>query len=351
MEMFQKIFLSLFLATCAGFCWASDMPDADINSQEKVGIPPPAEMEKVTLPSAVHGETYVIGQNYEPGTSWTEQTSWIEKDPSVVRTYSGTDEDCFSDKRHQTEVAEVISKEGSDVVVRNNVAVDKTFSGGANMTHGRQAPAGFNSTLYQAQMPLLAQEMLEDDGGPVLAMSRSPKFRRVSYGTAAESSVVIENFINTGGDQRMRRYGLPCPEKVADGSEIVVNSSEYYETPCEEKAYEMQTVAPSGVTFARATTYPAITSDATATYENNVWVVASGQTLRDVLQDWSDREGWTLAWATGYEYPIAASAVFKGDFMDATSAVVRNFSRATPAPYAKFYKGNKVLVVSTAEDK
>ena len=79
------------------------------------------------------------------------------------------------------------------------------------------------------------------------------------------------------------------------------------------------------------------------------WVVANGQTLRQVLQDWCDKEGWDLVWATAREYPIEASAVFKGRFVDVASALVRNFGRATPIPYAKFYKGNRVLVISTGE--
>jgi len=66
------------------------------------------------------------------------------------------------------------------------------------------------------------------------------------------------------------------------------------------------------------------------------------------LQDWANKEGWDLVWATSREYPVQASAVFKGRFMDVSSALVRNFSRANPTPYAKFYKGNRVIVVSTA---
>ena len=80
------------------------------------------------------------------------------------------------------------------------------------------------------------------------------------------------------------------------------------------------------------------------------WVVANGQTLREVLQNWCDKEGWDLVWATSREYPIEASAVFKGRFVDVASALVRNFGRATPIPYAKFYKGNRVLVISTTEE-
>ena len=88
----------------------------------------------------------------------------------------------------------------------------------------------------------------------------------------------------------------------------------------------------------------------TLTDQVRSWVVASGQTLRGVLQDWCDKEGWDLVWATSREYPIQASAVFKGRFVDVASALVRNFARATPIPYAKFYKGNRVLVVSTTEE-
>ncbi|MCL2338486.1 MAG: toxin co-regulated pilus biosynthesis Q family protein, partial [Proteobacteria bacterium] len=79
------------------------------------------------------------------------------------------------------------------------------------------------------------------------------------------------------------------------------------------------------------------------------WVVASGQTLQSVLQDWCNKEGWDLVWGTNREYPIEASAVFKGRFIDVASALVRNFSRANPIPYAKFYKGNRVVVISTID--
>ena len=80
------------------------------------------------------------------------------------------------------------------------------------------------------------------------------------------------------------------------------------------------------------------------------WVVAEGSTLRNVLQSWCDKAGWDLVWTTSREYPIEASAVFKGRFVDVASALVRNFERATPIPYAKFYKGNRVVVVSTTEE-
>lgn len=80
------------------------------------------------------------------------------------------------------------------------------------------------------------------------------------------------------------------------------------------------------------------------------WVAKEGQTLRDVLQQWSDIEGWELVWNTKREYPLKASAIFRGRFKDVSAAIIRTFSRATPQPLAKYYLGNRVLVIKTLEE-
>ena len=80
------------------------------------------------------------------------------------------------------------------------------------------------------------------------------------------------------------------------------------------------------------------------------WVAKEGQTLREVLQQWADIEGWELVWNTKREYPLKASAIFRGRFKDVSSAIIRTFSRATPQPLAKYYLGNRVLVVKTLEE-
>ena len=80
------------------------------------------------------------------------------------------------------------------------------------------------------------------------------------------------------------------------------------------------------------------------------WVAKEGMTLREVLQQWSDIEGWELVWNTKREYPLKASAIFRGRFKDVSSAIIRNFARATPQPLAKFFLGNRVLVIKTLEE-
>jgi hypothetical protein len=211
------------------------------------------------------------------------------------------------------EEAKIVTQVGPGLVIANNInTVGTGWSGGPNISSGTMIPEGFDyECANNAEMPLLRREMMEDDGGSVLAMSRSP---RKTCGGSDSYAVFAQ------------RAGF-APEKtcnaVADmnvSQEINVN--EYTEEEGAESAQD----------------------------QVRSWVVASGQTLREVLQSWCDKSGWDLVWTTAREYPIEASAVFKGRFMDVASALVRNFERATPIPYAKFYKGNRVVVVSTSEE-
>ncbi|MBN1783535.1 MAG: toxin co-regulated pilus biosynthesis Q family protein [Alphaproteobacteria bacterium] len=81
------------------------------------------------------------------------------------------------------------------------------------------------------------------------------------------------------------------------------------------------------------------------------WIAKEGQTLKEVLKDWALHEGWEVVWNTHRSYPLRAGAVFNGRFTDVSSALIRTFGRAAPPPYAKFYYGNKVLVLRTLEDE
>lgn len=206
----------------------------------------------------------------------------------------------------------IVSKVGSGLVIENNIVTNGAgWTGGPDIANGIQIPAGFDyECANNAEMPLMRREMMEDDGGSVLAMSRSS---HKNCNQSADSYAVFA--------QRAGFAAEPTCNK-SSGSEKEVAVNEYVD----EEA-------------------PAAVQD-----QVRSWVVANGQTLRQVLQSWCDKEGWDLVWTTSREYPIEASAVFKGRFVDVASALVRNFERATPIPYAKFYKGNRVLVISTTEE-
>ncbi|MBR6412260.1 MAG: toxin co-regulated pilus biosynthesis Q family protein [Alphaproteobacteria bacterium] len=81
------------------------------------------------------------------------------------------------------------------------------------------------------------------------------------------------------------------------------------------------------------------------------WEANSGQTLRGLLMLWGNRSGWTVVWKLDRDYQLEAGVVFKGTFVDISSALIRSFARATPAPIGTFHQGNRVLVISTQEDE
>lgn len=312
--MFRKILFAAMCATAAGYCFAAE-----------------------NLPQIVTSEVfYSQDKVLEGGTEEVTESVQIDEMQNVFQyadvpawPLAGSDADvtvgCDSPKKNSDNIR-IVSKVGADLVVENNFNLGTRgefmgWSGGANMLHGMQVPAGFDDECGSGtEMPLLSREMLEDDGGTVLSVSRS---NRKNCGKYADGYAAFAE-----------RAGI---KTTMDANGNVVSESEATEV-VEESETEIL-VAETADAEA-----PKVVKD-----QVRSWVVANGQTLREVLQSWCDKEGWDLVWTTSREYPIQASAVFKGRFVDVASALVRNFGRATPVPYAKFYKGNRVLVISTSE--
>ena len=285
-KMLHKICVFVAVAGVAGFAFAEVLPQ--VVTSEVFG-----ETEEEVVEEAVRYQRPVV-QKQVP--VWPLAGS--EADVEIACGEPG----CVEEPRYAA----------PSVFIENNInTVSTGWSGGPNINNGLMVPAGFDyECANNAEMPLMRREMMEDDGGAVLAMSRSP---RKNCNKQADSYAMFA-----------QRAGF-VPEKTCNkpnetGTMVAVNEYVDEET--------------SGL----------------AQDQVRSWVVASGQTLREVLQSWCDKEGWDLVWTTSREYPIEASAVFKGRFVDVASALVRNFERATPIPYAKFYKGNRVIVVSTTEE-
>lgn len=299
--MFRKIFIVAMFATAAGYCFAAE-----------------------SLPQVVTSEVFYTQDATVYDDQDVQTTDVLDTTQTVVPVWpiAGSDadveiacEDGACAKTADTDSIRIVSKIGTDLVVENNFNLGANggygdWSGGANMLHGTQIPVGFDDECANgSEMPLLHREMLEDDGGSVLAVSRSGRKNCNKY-SDAYAAFAAKTGMNT----------IATDTAATDDTEISVNASADAE-PAQKLTDQVRS-----------------------------WVVASGQTLREVLQNWCDKEGWDLVWGTSREYPIEASAVFKGRFVDVSSALVRNFGRATPVPYAKFYKGNRVLVITTSEE-
>ncbi len=281
--MFRKFFIFALFATACGYVFAADTSNNCYNTQR------------------------------------TQQQVWPAPGSEADVQYNSDTEEVAQNNTDAQDGYRIVSKSGTGLVIENNLNVSgqrngTAWAGGADLTHPYQAPSGFNIFESQAEMPLMHTEMMEDDGGSILAISRSSK-------SQAKNTPKMAEVTNDEVSAKL--------EYLDNDSNFEVESEEVSNTTSKEIIAASSSSTPGQV---------------------RSWVVASGQTLREILQDWCDKEGWDLVWNTSREYPIQASAVFKGRFMDVSSALVRNFSRATPIPYAKFFKGNRVLVITTTEE-
>ena len=365
--MFRKLLIIAMFATAAGYCFAAETPLTQVVTSEVYYDQVPQEQNVAPQDQAQNQNAQQQVPVWPLAGSDADVTIGFDSGTAA----GSTDGDNIR----------IVSKIGADLVVENNFnlgrATDGDFngwSGGANMLHGSQVPAGFDNPCNTgAEMPLLGREMLEDDGGTILSVARSGRQDCNKYRDGYEAFVAKIGLRKAEiAAANAEDYGLFVD---ADGNVPDLVSEFYYvnddgdvvnkETGQVELALYVDTDGNvvdrnTGNIVDRtvANIELAVDVDESADAESPInlidqvrsWVVASGQTLREVLQDWCNKEGWDLVWATSREYPIEASAVFKGRFVDVASALVRNFARATPVPYAKFYKGNRVLVVSTTEE-
>ena len=374
--MFRKILIAAMLATAAGYCFAAgNLPQvvtSEVFYDEDVD-----ENENTFVEQTQNNYQQDYYQDYyqEPA---PQPVQYVQPAPVDVPAWplAGSDADVtvscdtgVCSKSAQNDNIKIVSKIGSDLVVENNFNLGARdgsgWSGGANMLHGNQAPMGFDYNCeHGAEMPLLQREMLEDDGGAVLAVSRSGRGTCAKYADGYDAYLARSGLVEkTANGDMVTAAGVISVDKNGvvsvksqDAQDTLLVSNNITVPGRSRGGYPQSPVVGGDALVVAGETEISVDLSADAEPANTIqdqvrsWVVASGQTLRQVLQSWCDKEGWDLVWATSREYPIQASAVFKGRFVDVASAVVRNFGRAIPVPYAKFYKGNRVLVVSTTEE-
>ncbi len=336
--MFRKIFVFAMFATAAGYCFAADglqqVVTSDVFYDTNSMVYENQEVQDVRYDMANQQLMQIQSQEIAPAQP-AVMPVWplVGSDADVVVACEGGA--CAGDKKKDN--IRIVSKIGADLVVENNFNLGQSgsgafggWSGGANMMHGMQVPAGFDDECNTgAEMPLLHREMLETDGGAVLTASRSS---RNNCGGATDAYLSFAQKVGMNQEELLSvNNAKTIAEITAVDNGVVVDGV------AENAEFSVDLSAD-------AEPAPLLNDQVRS------WVVAQGQTLHEVLQNWCDKEGWDLVWTTAREYPIQASAVFKGRFVDVASAIVRNFGRATPTPYAKFYNGNRVLVISTSEE-
>ncbi len=80
------------------------------------------------------------------------------------------------------------------------------------------------------------------------------------------------------------------------------------------------------------------------------WHAATGQTLREVLKNWSDVAGVELYWSIDYDYRLSADVAFGGNYDEAVGKLLDKFSSARPQPYGQLHQDGasaRVLVIKS----
>ena len=77
------------------------------------------------------------------------------------------------------------------------------------------------------------------------------------------------------------------------------------------------------------------------------WIVDASWTLREVLERWSGRAGWTLVWKAGNEYTLGAGARFDGEFLEVVDRLLAG-SAVSRMLVTTAYRANRHLVVEDA---
>jgi hypothetical protein len=76
-----------------------------------------------------------------------------------------------------------------------------------------------------------------------------------------------------------------------------------------------------------------------------IWCLYQGKTLKQALNSWSQRAGWTLQWEFRHDYPIVITTCFKGSFSQALQAVTRAYEPAEHPFYLDLYPQQRLAIV------
>ena len=75
------------------------------------------------------------------------------------------------------------------------------------------------------------------------------------------------------------------------------------------------------------------------------WVARKGDHLEATIRAWAESVDWSVEGRSNFRWPIEASHRFAGDFGEAVSALLESFSKVSPAPVARAYCANRVVVL------
>lgn len=84
------------------------------------------------------------------------------------------------------------------------------------------------------------------------------------------------------------------------------------------------------------------------------WSAPRNSSLRNILEQWSQRAGVELYWASEYDYPIQSAVSLQGTFEEAVQTLLKGLSESKPRPMGRLHpnapNGPAVLVIETRQN-
>lgn len=77
----------------------------------------------------------------------------------------------------------------------------------------------------------------------------------------------------------------------------------------------------------------------------STWTLTAGNTIREELQTWGAKAGWTVLWELDKDWVVPANTTFTGDYQTAADSVLNTVAANGALIRATFYTGNKTLLV------
>ncbi|MDD9900229.1 MAG: TcpQ domain-containing protein [Alphaproteobacteria bacterium] len=218
---------------------------------------------------------------------------------------------------------------------------DATMTPGRRILLGRASPVGVQvsaSAQQQEQQQLQKQLQQVEMQEPVHIRRTRPSSLLERWGLVkpkdADPAVTVSGPVDAVADDATDPVAPPvsltAPEGVAAQGEASLEG-QGEDAAVDLDASEMETK----------------TSSSSA---DSQWQGGEGQTLRALLEEWSDTANVELYWSIDYDYRLDQDIALSGTYDEAVSAVLDRFSDARPQPYGQLHNSGadkRVLVVKS----
>lgn len=306
----------------------------------------------------IAGAALLSGSSAFAGFVWKSATS-VQRDVTPMEASAQGSQSASSD-------GEILSGFGSDIPLL--IAMQQVVPAGYNVSLGENVNPDLSVSWRGGKgWKVVLQDMvssvglgfhLEDHAVTVGNFSGDGK----AVASLASVAPVIKQALPYGASNRVDMIPLDMIAAAKVPQEISVQPVpvpvpvkwEQAPTPVDHTPVNLAALPPAlavvPVSASVAMPVSAIAADLNPLLIGPSWLAVRGSTLREVLTDWTKRQGIELYWSIDYDYRLNDSATYSGNFEDAVSQLLERFEDTRPQPFGELHVGKSepnVLVVSS----